>query len=122
MGQAARHCPRAVLLASALMVGRAPFAKSTLMTVQNNPACLEEIALTWSMTLLVTVPMDLLANDVRRKLISVPAIPVFEVSALTGYSDMSVLVKLAGLDQTVMSILMIVPSILARMVGPVLMR
>jgi len=66
--------------------------------------------------------MDLLANDVRRKLISAPAIPVFEVSALTGYSDMSVLVKLAGLDQTVMSILMIVPSILARMVGPVLMR
>jgi len=66
--------------------------------------------------------MDLLANDVRRKLISVPAIPVFEVSALTGYSDMSAPVKLAGLDQTVMSILMIVPSILARMVGPVLMR
>jgi len=66
--------------------------------------------------------MDLLANDVRRKLISVLATHVFVVSALTGYSDMSALVKLAGLDQTVMSILMTVPSILARMEGPVLMR
>ena len=118
----AEHYLRAGTLASALRDGRDHTVRTTLMIVWNSLVFLEPTAQIWSMTSDVTAQEDLLERDVRKRRTCVQLTPVSEVNVWTNCSDMSVSVSLAGLDLTVMSILMIVPAVHVRIMVSVLIR
>ena len=118
----AEHCLKVDTLASALRVGRDHTVRTTLMIVWNSLVFLEPTAQIWSMTSDVTAPEDLLEKDVRKRRTCVQLTPVSEVNVWTNCSDMSVSVSLAGLDLTVMSILMIVPAVHVRTMVCALIR
>lgn len=107
MEQNARVSNKEDLTVSVHLDGKVLYVIKTLMIVLRSHACLELIALIWSMTSHVTAPMALLESDVKPNQTSAETLNVSMENVLINSSDMS---KFIGAAFSVVCINMLFPE------------